>query len=175
MLGSDGSGTMPAANPRMRNEKMRTVIIIALALAATPAMAQPRLDVPVTIMATEVTTPLCFFFFCGLSLGAVPDDAGGFVPFTNSRVMPDGSLRPYDPAIDGMPGVMPDGPYPVLAPMSEPPTAYYDPPPPQPDYRAPRPGISWEAFCWPSSFHLKVTDPPRSIASSIWSAAIWNG
>jgi len=57
-----------------------------------------------------VSIPLCFFFFCGLSLGAVPDGAGGFVPFTNSRVMPDGSLRPYDPAIDGMPGVVPGGP-----------------------------------------------------------------
>src|SRR5437660_63444 len=67
--------------------------------------------------------------------GAVPDGAGGFVP-SNSRVMPDGSLRPYDPAIDGMPGVMPDGPYPTLAPMPEPPTAYYDPPPPV--YHAPR-------------------------------------
>lgn len=30
----------------------------------------------------------------------VPDGAGGFVPNTNSRVMPDGSLRPYNPAID---------------------------------------------------------------------------
>jgi hypothetical protein len=29
-------------------------------------------------------TPFCFLFFCGLSLGAVPDGAGGFVPFTNS-------------------------------------------------------------------------------------------
>ena len=58
----------------------------------------------------------------------MPDGAGGFVPFTNSRVMPDGSLRPYDPAIDGMPGVMPEGPYLALAPMPEPPTAYYDPP-----------------------------------------------
>jgi hypothetical protein len=26
------------------------------------------------------------------------------------RVMPDGSLRPYDPAIDGMPGVVRGGP-----------------------------------------------------------------
>ena len=99
---------------------MATMNLRDIALAATPAMAQPRLDVPVTIMATEVTTPLCVFFFCGLSLGAVPDGAGGFVPFTNSRVMPDGSLRPYDPAIDGMPGVVPDGPYPALAPMPEP-------------------------------------------------------
>jgi hypothetical protein len=30
----------------------------------------------------------------------VPDRRGGYVPNTNSRVMPDGSLRPYDPAID---------------------------------------------------------------------------
>ena len=80
----------------------------------------------------------CFLFFCfavpAAPVPSVPDGAGGFVPFTNSRVMPDGSLRPYDPAIDGMPGVMPDGSYPALAPMSEPPTA---PPPPQLDYRAP--------------------------------------
>ena len=109
---------------------MRTPIILAFALAAMPALAQPRLEAPVTITAIEaMPTPLCFFFFCGLSLGTVPDGAGGFVPFTNSRVMPDGSLRPYDPAIDGMPGVVPDGPYPALAPMPEPPTAYYDPPP----------------------------------------------
>jgi hypothetical protein len=94
---------------------MRTKIIFAFALAATPALAQPRLEVPVTITAPEaMPTPFCFFFFCGLSLGAVPDGAGGFVPFTNSRVMPDGSLRPYDPAIDGMPGVMPGRPLPGL-------------------------------------------------------------
>jgi hypothetical protein len=34
-------------------------------------------------------------------LPVVPDGQGGWVPFTNSRVMPDGSLRPYNPAIDG--------------------------------------------------------------------------
>jgi hypothetical protein len=33
----------------------------------------------------------------------IPDGRGGFVPFTNSRVMPDGSLRPYIPEIDGPP------------------------------------------------------------------------
>lgn len=38
----------------------------------------------------------------GLADGTiVPDNRGGFVPNTNSRVMPDGSLRPYDPSIDG--------------------------------------------------------------------------
>jgi hypothetical protein len=31
----------------------------------------------------------------------IEDGRGGVVPFTNSRVMPDGSLRPYDPQIDG--------------------------------------------------------------------------
>lgn len=31
----------------------------------------------------------------------VSDGMGGLVPFTNSRVLPDGSLRPYDPVIDG--------------------------------------------------------------------------
>jgi hypothetical protein len=128
----------PHIAKRKENKSMRTTTIFAFALVAMPALAQPRLEVPVTITAIEaMPTPFCFFFFCGLSLGAVPDGAGGFVPFTNSRVMPDGSLRPYDPAIDGMPGVMPEGPYPALAPMPEPPTAYFDPPPPQPDYRAP--------------------------------------
>jgi hypothetical protein len=33
----------------------------------------------------------------------VPDGHGGYVPFTNSRVMPDGGLRPYDPYVDGFP------------------------------------------------------------------------
>src|ERR1700675_3174048 len=101
---------------------MRTPIILAFALAAMPALAQPRLEAPVTNTAIEaMPTPLCFFFFCGLSLGTVPDGAGGFVPFTNSRVMPDGSLRPYDPAIDGYPpGYGPPEPYA--------PGAYYDPP-----------------------------------------------
>jgi hypothetical protein len=31
----------------------------------------------------------------------VPDGRGGYVPKDNSRVMRDGSLRDYDPAIDG--------------------------------------------------------------------------
>ena len=31
----------------------------------------------------------------------VPDGRGGFVPFTNSRIMPNGSLRAYNPTIDG--------------------------------------------------------------------------
>ena len=113
---------------------MRTAIMLAIALAAMPALAQPRLDVPVTITTTPMTTPVCFFFFCGLPLDVVPDGAGGFVPFTNSRVMPDGSLRPFDPAIDGLP---PDG-HGVAAfftppPMPEPPPEhYYDPPPRRP-------------------------------------------
>jgi hypothetical protein len=52
---------------------------------------------------------ICLLFFCFLVAppglmppGAVPDGAGGFVPFTNSRVAPDGSLRPYDPNLDGI-------------------------------------------------------------------------
>ncbi|WOJ90031.1 hypothetical protein RZS28_01585 [Methylocapsa polymorpha] len=48
--------------------------------------------------------PPCFFFFCMMiapTPGIVPDGAGGYVPITNSRVLPDGSLRPYYPPIDG--------------------------------------------------------------------------
>jgi hypothetical protein len=52
----------------------------------------------------------CFFLFCWFAPPVVvPDGAGGYVPFTNSRVMPDGSLRPYDPVIDGIAGAVPDG------------------------------------------------------------------
>ncbi len=46
----------------------------------------------------------CYFFMCLMlapAPGFTPDGAGGFVPITNSRVMPDGSLRPYDPIFDG--------------------------------------------------------------------------
>ncbi len=48
--------------------------------------------------------PPCYFFFCLLLApgpGYIPDGAGGYVPITNSRVLPDGSFRPYDPLIDG--------------------------------------------------------------------------
>jgi hypothetical protein len=55
--------------------------------------------------------PLCLIPFLCLLLPpaapVIPDGQGGFVPFTNARVMPDGSLRPYDPTIDGI--MMPDG------------------------------------------------------------------
>ena len=83
----------------------------------------------------------CFFLFCWLAPpAAVPDGAGGYVPFTNSRVMPDGSLRPYDPAIDGVPITVPDGPYPYIVPMPAAPTDFPDlvegPPPPPDDVYA---------------------------------------
>jgi hypothetical protein len=55
---------------------------------------------------------LCILFLCIPFLATppgpvAPDGAGGFVPFTNSRVMPDGTLRPYDPELDGF--LAPDG------------------------------------------------------------------
>jgi hypothetical protein len=76
----------------------------------------------------------CFFLFCWLAPPAVvPDGGGGYVPFTNSRVMPDGSLRPYDPVIDGVPGVVPDGFYPSVVPMLDYPGLV----PPQPEYAYP--------------------------------------
>ena len=52
---------------------------------------------------------VCFFIFCFLNPApSVPDGAGGFVPYNNSRVMPDGSLRPYNPYVDQLPAA---GPY----------------------------------------------------------------
>jgi hypothetical protein len=85
----------------------------------------------------------CLFFFCFLAptppAPAIPDGQGGYVPFTNARVMPDGSLRPYDPAIDGVMG--PDGrvyfpaPPPVPQPQGRvtvgPPMVAPAPPPPR--------------------------------------------
>ena len=77
----------------------------------------------------------CVFFIClpffAPPAPAVPDGRGGYVPFTNSRVMPDGSLRPYDPRLDGI--LTPDGRVVMLAPP--PPGLYrpdYNDPPPQP-------------------------------------------
>ncbi|WP_026607152.1 hypothetical protein [Methylocapsa acidiphila] len=45
----------------------------------------------------------CYFLFCVMLApgpAMVPDGGGGYVPITNSRVMPDGSLRSYDPLFD---------------------------------------------------------------------------
>jgi hypothetical protein len=45
-----------------------------------------------------------YFIFCFLAPSrSVPDGRGGLVPFHNSRVIPDGSLRLYDPFIDQPP------------------------------------------------------------------------
>ena len=79
---------------------------------------------------------VCFFgIFCILPPGPnVPDGRGGFVPFYNSRVLPDGSLRPYDPYLDGLP---PGYPAPLRSPSyysSNPPApAPYYPPAPEPN------------------------------------------
>jgi hypothetical protein len=67
----------------------------------------------------------CFVFSCFLGAApapVVPDGAGGYVPFTNSRVLPDGQLRPYDPAIDGPVPVYPMPGY------AEPAGSYLPPP-----------------------------------------------
>jgi hypothetical protein len=74
----------------------------------------------------------------------IPDGRGGFVPFTNSRVMPDGSLRPYIPEVDGPPMGSYYVPTPGLFDMlfggllgwsSVPPAyPYPDPPPGPPEY-----------------------------------------
>ena len=101
----------------------------------------------------------CFLFFCWFAPpAAVPDGAGGYVPFTNSRVMPDGSLRPYDPVIDGIPSTVPEGPYSYIVPMPGMPTDYPDPvegPPPPPDYAYP------ESYAAPEQ-----ASPPQTSNSS---------
>jgi hypothetical protein len=83
-----------------------------------------------------------FFIFCLLFIQppapVIPDGQGGFVPFTNAGILPDGSLRDYDPAIDGIMG--PDGS------IYFPPMPYYPqgrvtvgPPEPMPEPTPPRP------------------------------------
>jgi len=47
--------------------------------------------IDMALMLNKITAPL------HVALG----EGGSFVPITNSRVMPDGSLRAYDPKIDG--------------------------------------------------------------------------
>lgn len=67
----------------------------------------------------------CFVVYCflgGAPVPVVPDGAGGYVPFTNSRVMPDGELRPYDPALDG------PVPVPPVPDYAGPPSSYLPPP-----------------------------------------------
>jgi hypothetical protein len=78
----------------------------------------------------------CLLIFCAFTSpqpGLVPDGFGGIVPFTNSRVMADGSLRPYDPTLDGPIAYEPSGPYidpyPLAPPPAVPPGYWIDPNP----------------------------------------------
>lgn len=99
----------------------RTACLAALACIASPALAGgeayrvPEYPAPPVVVYAPPPPPAYaiggilafpFQFLDGL-FGApqplVPDGYGGLVPFTNSRVMPDGTLRPYDPALDGYP------------------------------------------------------------------------
>ena len=102
---------------------------LALVLSASAAQAREHQQLPpVTVYPPPPPDPIGAFFgaifrgFLG-ALPVVPDGAGGFVPFTNSRVMPDGTLRPYDPAIDGYPfqGPLAPMPRPTASPMPTPP------------------------------------------------------
>ena len=97
---------------------------------------------------------VCFLFFCFLAPPpgpVVPDGQGGFVPFTNSRVMYDGSLRPYNPYFDGVPMPPPAypaayQPYPAFPEPAEPPyyppATYQAPQPQRPPMAPPRPPVS---------------------------------
>lgn len=57
----------------------------------SPAVMIVKRVVDGVIMLNKLTAPL------HVALG----EGGSFVPIMNSRVMPDGSLRPYNPRIDG--------------------------------------------------------------------------
>lgn len=103
---------------------------------------------------------VCFIFFCFLAPPppgpVVPDGQGGFVPFTNSRVMYDGSLRPYNPYFDGVPMPPPAyQPYPALPEPVEPPyypeQGYYQRPLSRPPTASPRPPVSKDAPPLPSN------------------------
>ena len=132
-----------------------------------------------------------FFIFCLLfapmpPAPAVPDGAGGFVPFTNARVLPDGSLRSYDPAIDGIEG--PDGsvyfpvqPYPPYVPQGHvtvgPPEPYDNGPAPRRSMPrkstpraaqgaiAPKSGEPWSG-CYDDSGAPRNPVPPDCVTQS---------
>jgi hypothetical protein len=90
-----------------------TSLIIAASIALAPTAhaqvppppvyaQQPQQPPPPPVDPLAALFAALFSIFGG-GLPIVPDGMGGWVPFTNSRVMPDGTLRPYDPAIDGLP------------------------------------------------------------------------
>ncbi len=65
--------------------------ILAMVGAYIPQVLIAKSIIDAAIALNRVTAPL------HVALG----EGGSWVSITNSRVMPDGSLRPYDPAIDG--------------------------------------------------------------------------
>lgn len=100
-----------------------------------------RVDVVFLGSTAQICQMICYWLFCTLMITPpasaimpppcefiVPDGVGGFVPYNNSRVMPDGSLRPYDPAIDGSPCAEP----PPQPSLDDPPTSSWVDPNPTP-------------------------------------------
>lgn len=133
-------------------KKLSRLTMLTVTLLASLANAQvppppmyyppPPMDVPAPPMyapAPDLLSALfgmLFQFSRGLAY-PVPDGRGGWVPWTNSRVLPDGTLRPYDPAIDGLPpGFGPPPQYPAPwkgdAPPSQAPRYSGSPLPPPP-------------------------------------------
>lgn len=110
----------------------------------------------------------------------IPDGRGGFVPFTNSRVMPDGSLRPDIPEVDGPPtgfyyvpplglfdtlfgGILGGGPVPPAYPYP-----YTDPPSGAPEYYlTPSPYEREPAAPSRRTHHAYPTDRERPAPESI--------
>ena len=123
----------------------RTACLAALACIASPALAGgeayrvPEYPAPPVVVYAPPPPPAYaiggiltfpFQFLDGL-FGApqplVRDGYGGLVPFTNSRVMPDGTLRPYDPTLDGYPPGygLPTPPPVAIEPSYVPEATYY--------------------------------------------------
>jgi hypothetical protein len=121
----------------------------------SPPMAPPPLDPIAAFFGALFGLP----FFDGM---LVPDGGGGWVPFTNSRVMPDGTLRPYDPAIDGPPpGLEPPAPPQGRSELAPPPVGSGVPPRGTPKTPQARPAMTATAGSFSLLHQIVRANDPR--------------
>ena len=69
--------------------------------AISKALGDLGLVVPFALIAQKAFLAFLWVNAATAPAHVVADGQGGWVPWNNPRVNPDGSLRPYDPAIDG--------------------------------------------------------------------------